>query len=295
MPPLAWSDGDFISSYKLNTSTYHRMTGLEMEALTASETVNGMQVYCTQTSSVYTAGKHYRRALDNNSFEVVGLDSHTHLDDDSGGRLADTLIANIPQTVNYDKRFEHANAFWTTVASGGTVADDAAIGAITLSTSATNGGRASLFDGGAQRINFAYPSAFESHIRVPSATNYVVKLGIEAEAIEASNNTIPKYGIEGCSTTGSVWLVFSANGSVRSTLTTAQPVVSIGDRHRLECTPATSLNFTATGVLAGTKTTHIPSSGNTNWNSIYRAGIKNSAPENKQLFHYGGPIIVGSI
>lgn len=291
--PLAWSDGDFISSYKLNTSTYHRMTGLEMEALTSTETVNGMQVYCTQTSSVYTAGKHYRRALDNNSFEVVGLDSHTHTDDDSGGRLGETLIANLPVTFTLDKRFDKAASFYAAVASGGTVTDEAANARMLIQTSATNGGRAQISDAGSIKLNFAEPSAFESRAIMSSTTNFTCRLGIAAESIEAANDTTTKYGIEACSTTGSVWLVFSANGSVRSTTTTASNVTA-GGLNRVDHVPATSVKLSVQGALVATKTTNVPATGVTPLNVLYRAGVKNSAAENKILYHYGGPIVVGS-
>ena len=106
--PIQWIDGDTISSWKLNTSTYHRMTGLEMEDLEASFMVSGMQIYCTESSSVYTAGVYYRRALDNNSFEVIGLDTHTHTDALSGGTLDEVSIANMTTTLLYDKRFARA-------------------------------------------------------------------------------------------------------------------------------------------------------------------------------------------
>jgi hypothetical protein len=271
------------------------MTGLEMEAIISSQTVSGMQVYCTEDSSAYTAGKHYRRALDNNSFEVVGLDAHTHTDADSGGRLDEVTIANMTTSLLYDKRFARANSFYQTVVTGGTVLDVAASGRIELSTGTTNGASAMIVDGG-RKLDFTQPSAFEARLRVTSGTNYTLRAGIGAEVISAANDTVRKYGLEACSTTGSVWLVFSSDGTTRSTLTTAANVVTgVDDSYFVQHTPATSITLTINNVLSATKTTNVPSTSTTSIAALYRAGIKNSAAENKQLLHYGGPIIAGAL
>ena len=174
------------------------MTGLEMEDLEASFWVSGMQIYCTESSSVYTAGVYYRRALDNNSFEVIGLDTHTHTDALSGGTLDEVSIANMTTTLLYDKRFARAAEFYQTIVTSGTIVDNAASGRIDLSTGTTSGGSATIVDGG-RRLNYTQPSAFETRLRVTSGTNYTLRVGIGAETVSAVNDVVRKYGIEGCS------------------------------------------------------------------------------------------------
>lgn len=293
--PKNYSDGDFLSSYVLNNSTIHKMTGTEIAALTSSETIPGYLVYCTTSGGGKTANNLYQMNEDNTAWEVVGLKSHTHTDGDSGGELSLASIANIPTSLTLNKRFARANAFWTVTASGGTVTDDEPNGRVLIQTSTTSGGRATISDGGARKLNFAQPSAFEVTCQVSSSTNFLVKLGIGAEDINAGNLSPPKYGIEGCSTSGSVWLLFSSNGTTRSTLTTSANVATgVPNVYRVEHTPGADVKLYIDGTLAATKTLDIPSSGTTGFNDVYRAGIKNSAAENKILYHYG-VIVEGSL
>ena len=80
--PFSWIDGDFISSYKLNKSTQHFMTGLEMENIASTDMGPGWQVYCTESSAIFTGGRLYQRKLDNSAFEEVETVSATDTVDD---------------------------------------------------------------------------------------------------------------------------------------------------------------------------------------------------------------------
>ena len=172
--------------------------------------------------------------------------------------------------------------------------DDATNGRINISSGATSGGSATISDGGARKLNFTQPSAFEVTLQVSIATNFQVKLGVGAEDINAGNLTPAKYGIEGCSTSGTVWLLFSSSGTVRSTITTSANVATGAPAvYRVECDPGTEIRFFVNGTLVATKTNDVPATGTTGFNDLYRAGIKNTAAEVKQLHHYGITIVGG--
>jgi hypothetical protein len=272
-----------------------RMTGGGIAAILSTEVEPGVLVFCTETGSGFTEGNLYERNVDNDGWDIVGLKGHTHTDAQSGGTLADVSIDNIPLTLEYNKRWAKASDFWTTIVSSGTVTDDATNGRINISSGATSGGSATISDGGARKLNFAEPSAFEVTCQVSSATNFQVKLGVRAEDINAGNLTPAKYGIEGCSTSGTVWLLFSSDGTTRSTLATSANVVTgTQDVYRVECDPGTEIRLFINGTLVATKTTNVPATGTTGFNDLYRAGIKNTAAEVKQLHHYG-VIIVGGV
>ena len=293
--PKNFSDGDFMSSTVLNNATVHKMTGTEIVALQSAELIPGYLIYCTATSAPYTIDNLYIRNEDNTAFDIVGLKGHTHIDATSGGILADVNIPNIPLTLSYDKRSARVADFYTTLVSGGTVTDDSTNARIRLQSNTTSGGSAAIFDGNARKLNFAKPSAFECTLQFSSSTNFQVKLGIFADAI-GSSLTPAKYGIEGCSSSGTTWLVFSADGTTRSTLTTAASVVTgAADVYRIEHIPGTNVKLYINGTLIATKTTNIPSTGTTTNALLYRAEVKNTTTENKILDHYGGPIIEGSI
>ncbi len=271
-----------------------RMTGGGIAAIVNSEVEPGVLIFCTATGSGFTEGNLYERNVANDGWDIVGLKGHTHTSSDSGGTLAEVSIDNIPLTLEYNKRFAKASDFWTTIVSSGTVTDDTTNGRINISSGATSGGSATISDGGARKLNFAQPSAFEVTLQVSIATNFQVKLGVRAEDINGGNLTPAKYGIEGCSTSGTVWLLFSSDGTTRSTLATSANVVTgTQNVYRVECDPGTEIRLYIDGTLVATKTTNVPATGTTGFNDLYRAGIKNSAAEVKQLHHYGVTIVGG--
>jgi hypothetical protein len=282
----------------MNAASIHQMTGEELQNLSADHKSPGMKVFITVNSpdNVYTAGNYYTLSNDLGSWSKDGLSTHTHIDQDSGGRLSDTLKVNIPTTIDYDKRFARLVDFYTSVASSGTATEDATNARIVLDTSSTSTGRASLYDGGARKLNFAVDSAFECTLLQSSNTNFKTKVGINAENIEASNSNTQSYGIEGCSSTGTVWLIWSASGTNRSTLATASPIITGSPAvYLVQHDSANSVTLSIDGVTITSKTTDIPSTGLTALNNLYRAGIQNSAAEQKILYLYGGPKIIGGI
>src|SRR5262245_11958364 len=292
---LEWHDGDFGSAYKLNRAACHKMPGTSIAALLATDVEAGWLIYCESTGGGFTENNLYQRNEDNTAWDTVGLKGHTHTDAASGGTLSEVGIDNIPLYLCDDKRFSRAADFWQTLTSGGTITDDATNGRVLIQSNTTSGGSATISDGGARKLNFAKPSAFEVTCQISSSTNFVVKLGVRAEDINGGNLTPAKYGIEGCSTTGSVWLLFSSDGTTRSTLTTSANVATgAANVYRVECDPGTEVRFYVDGTLVATKTTNVPATGTTSNNDLYRAGIKNSAPENKILYHYGA-IIEGGL
>ena len=277
--PLQWSDGDFISSYKLNTSTYHRMTGLEMEALSSTDTVNGMIVFCTQTSSVFTAGNTYSRTLDNNSWEtfdtVSTFDAVQDLITDLGTVHAEKDLSPTPENFNRSN-----------VASGGTISYTADNG-VQINTNTTVGGNATVERAGVQ-LSFAAPSSFQVKLRVTSSSNFTrCRVGMGAELASENNITnIRKYGIEGCSSSGVNWLVFSASATNRTTISTAIPVATAAHTSYRVSNNISDITFRVGTATAAVKTTDLPASFRTD-NKFFRAGLQNTAAENKQMFLAG--------
>jgi hypothetical protein len=290
-----WHDGTFGSAYLLNKGAVQKMPGTSIAAIASTDIEPGWLIYCESTGGGYTANNLYQRNEDNTAFDIVGLKGHTHIDSNSGGALYEVGIDNIPVSLKYDKRNARATSFWSTIVTSGTITDDATNGCVQVQSGATSGGSATISDGGARKLNFSKPSAFETTLEVTSATNFQVKLGVRAEDINGGNLTPAKYGIEACSSSGTNWLVFSSDGTTRSTLATSTPVATgAADVYRVECDPGTEVRFYKNGTLQATKTTNIPSTGTTGNNDLYRAGVKNSAAENKILRHYG-VIIEGGI
>ena len=100
---------------------------------------------------------------------------------------------------------------------------------VQINTNTTSGGNATVERAGVQ-LSFAAKSSFQVKLRVTSSTNLTrCRVGIGAELASETNITnIRKYGIEGCSSSGVNWLVFSATATNRTTLSSASPVATAG-------------------------------------------------------------------
>ena len=258
--PWNWTDGDFASSRRMNMGSTQKMTGTEIAAVVSADVEPGVLIYCTETGSGFTANNLYQRNEDNTAYDIVGLKGHTHVDAETGGDIVEIEEANIARSLVFDKRWSRASDYWPLIVSSGTVTEDSTFGFVKLSSGTTSGGSATISGGGARTMWFQQPSTFECVMRVSSSTNFQVKVGVRAEDINGGNLTPRKYGIEGCSTSGTNWLIFSSDGTTRSTLSTSAPVATgQADIYRLEHTPGTSIDFYKNGTLVASKTTNVPS------------------------------------
>lgn len=290
--PKNFADGDFLSSTVLNNATVHKMTGAEIFALTTADTIPGYLVYCTATGNGFTIDNLYKMNETNTAWEVVGLENHTHTST-SGGTLFDVNRANMGIDFFYNNLAPTAGAFYTAVGSNGTVTStDPLIGTV-ISTSATSGGHATATLGGV-RIKFGAKSAFQVKLRATSATNFTTtRIGINAEHANEANTTTRKYLIEGCSASGVNWLVGSADNTTRSTLSTSTGVAQGGhDSYAIDNTLA-AIELRFNGSLVASKTSNLPVTSNST-NAFFRAGIKNTAAETKDL-QLAGLRVAGTI
>lgn len=254
------------------------MTGLEMEAITSSEVEAGWEIYCTVSSAVYSAGRTYQRKLDNSGFEELQTVSTTDTVDD---------IINEMGTVHSEKDLSPtASKFTSYLNSGGTISYNADNG-VQINTNTTVGGNATVERAGVQ-LSFNARSAFQVKLRVLSATNFTrLRVGIAAELASENNITnIRKYGIEGCSSSGVNWLVFSANTTTRTTMSSASPVATAAHTSYRVTNNLSDVTFRVGTTNVVVKSTEIPTTHRTD-NKFFRAGLQNTAAENKQMFLAG--------
>ena len=174
----------------------------------------------------------------------------------------------------------------TNVFSGGTITFSADNG-VQINTNTSVGGNASIERDGVQ-LSFAEKSSFQVKLRVTSATNFTrCRVGIGAElASEANITNIRKYGIEGCSSSGVNWLVFSANTTTRTTLSSASPVATAAHTSYRVSNNVSDVTFRVGTTNVVVKTTDLPTTHRTD-NKFFRAGLQNTAAENKQMFLAG--------
>lgn len=249
-----------------------------MEAITSTDVERGYQIYCTESSAVYTGGRLYQRKLDNSGFEEIETVSATDTVDDLINDMG-TVHAENDLSPNVEKfnRYVNSAATITYAADNG----------VQINTNTTVGGNATVERAGVQ-LSFADKSSFQVKLRVTSATNLTrCRVGIAAElASEANITNIRKYGIEGCSSSGVNWLVFSANTTTRTTLSSASPVSTAAHTSYRVSNNLSDVTFRVGTTNVIVKTTDLPTTHRTD-NKFFRAGLQNTAAENKQMFLAG--------
>jgi hypothetical protein len=254
------------------------MTGTEMAAIATFEIEPGWQIYCTETSGGFNQGTTYVRNEDNTGFDAIETVSATDAVDDLINEFS-----TIHQGELLAPTLEEFNRY---TASGATITYDSNNG-LQLNTNTTLNGNATIEKAGVS-LSFANKSSFQVKLRVLHNTNFTrARVGIGAElASEANITTVRKYGFEGCSSSGVNWLIFSASATNRSTLSTASPVLTAAHTS-YRCTydmADVTLRVGTTDV--GVKTSDLPASFRTA-SQFFRAGIQNTAAENKQMYLAG--------
>ena len=156
-----------------------------------------------------------------------------------------------------------------------------------INTNTTVGGNATIERAGVQ-LSFAANSSFQVKLRVTSSTNLTrCRVGMGAELASENNITnVRKYGIEGCSSSGVNWLVFSCSGTNRTTISTAMPVATAAHTSYRVSNNLSDITFRVGTATSAVKTTDLPTSFRTD-NKFFRAGLQNTAAENKQMFLAG--------
>lgn len=248
-----------------------------MEDVVSQEIEPGWQVYCTEASGAFEKGKLYIRNEDNTAFDQIDIASGTDAVDD--------LIAEMSTVHKVEMPTLTPEMFIRLTNSGATITNDpgsSSTGGLLLQTNTTSGANATaeLFGLG---LSYAQTSVFQIAMRYYDPTNFTrLRIGVEAESASAGNDSNRRYGIEGCSTSGTNWLVFSSDGTTRSTLSTASPVAPGAHTSYRVTKEGASVVLRVGLTQAANKTNNVPTSGNTS-QKIFRIGIQNTAGENKRL------------
>lgn len=120
-------------------------------------------------------------------------------------------------------------------------------------------------------------------------TNQFVRWGIALEAMDISNNSDAKYGIESCAATNGNWFVVSADRSSRTQQDSLKPLLGGASQqtYKIENTVDVSVDFTYSTDSAVSKTTNLPTTGSTAKNNILSFGLKTTDVNAKQLYIWG--------
>lgn len=270
---------EFFSPARFNRKTNTHLTGAEIAAL--SPTYPNQKVVCTATGSGFTVDTEYLRNSANTAW--IGGSGGVHLHDAStdaaGGLLSDILYANTAKVLWEHIPTPTAGQF-KVEASSGTASDATNIAHLTLNSGAANGNWVHVSRVGVG-VSFASPQRFLARLFVSHNVNVTARVGVCAERVEATGDSIRKYGLEVCDSAGTPrnWDVFTADGTTRTATVSTEDVAQVSARaYRLDFAVATNVKFfvNGSGTANVTKSTNVPASGTVVGSRNIGAGIRNN-------------------
>lgn len=267
--------GESASPTRFNAKTVIVGTGTYISSI--SNTLEAPLALATDSSGGFIEGVLYKRRYESEGFmwePVFSKHLHNADTDISGGLIYDIFRYNIHQLGiwNYSKPKD----FFISKVGTGDIIEDVQT---TITTSLIQTGTA-LNDSttgydSQERINFGYPLILQWQGRIRQDTTLLSRVGVAMELLSAGEDNVEKIGMEACSSAGATWQLASADGVSRSTQDTLDnfnPANIVG--YQLVFTSSTSLVYESSLGFTKTKTNNVPSTGFTDSNRMFRAGIK---------------------
>lgn len=241
--------------------------------------------------------------LDNGQYIPFGNKSHYHTadNDSSGGLYYQLPVKNIGAYLLWIGQNFNVNQFYVeTNGTGAAVTNDVngTTGRIKVESGTSLDGYANI-----RIMSVPMSYAFDSSIIVRvehsgALTNYLFRAGVAGERVIDSNDpTQRSYGIEACPADAKM-LIWSADGSTRSTIPTVFDYDTSIHYWLLRHRPSLpkifgnrDVDFT-TGNTAE-KTNNIPTSGSTPTRALFSAGMKSTVSSASKILYYRGAVIAG--
>jgi hypothetical protein len=293
---VAWSGEDNISAARMNAKTIWQGTGTQLNGL--SPLYPGQIVVSLDASAGFNADFVYYRSADNQSWKPLSMAKHTHDTDfdSSGGLLSDIYYANVYESLFVNEVTPNVGGFITGDTSGGTVFNDitSSTGKLRVETGVVANNYVHILKYGL-KLKFSRKSRMSVKMGLDVGTNLVTRVSVCGESTNLANNNNRKYGIEGCTSTGSNWQLFTGSGTGRTGNIDTGTVLAAGadttgKNYRLDAIPNLNVKFYNDGVNCGancTKSTDIPSTGDSGQDYIIRIGTKTTDTVNKKIGIWG--------
>lgn len=296
----AWNGEDNVSAARMNAKTVWIGTGTQLASL--SPTYPGQIVVSTTTAGGFISDTVYFRDASDSQWLFLSMSKHTHNSDTNlaGGLYGYILYDNLADVYLLDYGNAKKEYFHSIVGGAGTVINDvtSSAGKVVVNTGTTTGDYAQIVDYGI-KFGFARKSRLSIKMGCDTDLQSIVRVGVAGEDVNGANTATSKYGIEGCESTGTNWVMFSANGVTRAgVVTTTTPVDhgydTTGAHYRLDHTPNVDIKFYSNGVNCGascTKSTYVPNGQepytDTGSDYVLRLGIKTTSAAAKRITLWG--------
>lgn len=292
----AWNGEDNVSAARMNAKTVWIGTGAQLSGL--SPTYAGQIAVSTTTESGFLIDTVYHRDSTDSQWLFLSMSKHTHNADThpSGGLYGYIVHDNLADLYLLDYGNAKKENFHSIIGGAASVINDvtASTGKVILNTGTTANDYAQIVDYGI-KFGFGRKSRLAVKMGFDSTTNLIVRVGVAGEDVNGANTTTRKYGIEGCDSSGTNWVMFSANGSTRSGTVTTNTALfngydTTGRHYRLDHTPNVDVKFYDNGSNCGancTKSSFVPNDGDTGTDFVLRLGAKTTNTTAKRLALWG--------
>lgn len=279
---------------KMNRKT---LTMLDGDDLGAESPTPGKVYVITGDGGGFLKNDVIYRDADNLSWRFLTMEKHTHFGTSNreGGDFNDILIANLG-SISWDiVKFPKLTDFQTTENSGtaSSVTFDPTYNAVQFYSGTASGG---LANGKRNGNPFSYAKkskVIEKARHVGPTTSFFSRSGIDMESVNTTNNNNKKYGKESCEATNGNWFTVSSEGTSRTQTDSTRAIQNdVEAQMALTNNPGSSIDFQYNANSVNSKSTNLPSSGNTT-SAIFSCGVKSTNTTSKKYVVHAMAFIMG--
>jgi hypothetical protein len=264
-----------ISAAKIDAKAFAVMTGTKIAALSSAQAIAA--AIPTTTSGGFIQNVPVYRKVDGSGWLPFAA-KHLHFanTDQDGGTYHDVRKANsIIIVVNGN---DSKGAYYNEVSGTGAIIQDNVTTSLSnaqVYTGIVSGNYASIFLSSI-KISFASPAFCQLKLNEGVGTSILTRIGVGIEKVQNTVDNTQKFGIEGCDTDGTDFMLLEADGTARSKIDSLTPIATSTKTIKLTFTPGVNTKCEAGfGGTVATITLNCPNSGAiTNENQLFRAGVK---------------------
>jgi len=264
-----------ISAAKIDAKCFAVMNGTKIAALASSQAIAA--AIPTTTAGGFTVNVPVYRKVDGSGWLPFAV-KHTHSlgTDLDGGTYHEVRRSNsVIIVINGN---DSKGSYYNEVSGTGAVIQDNVTTSLSnaqVYTGVVANNYASIFLS-SLKLSFASPAFCQMKLNEGVGTSILTRIGVGIEKVQNAVDNTQKFGIEGCDTDGTDFMLLEADGTARSKIDSLTPIATSTKTIKLTFTPGANTKCEAGfGGTVATITLNCPNSGAvTNENQLWRAGVK---------------------
>ena len=278
-----------ISAAKIDAKCFAVMTGTKIAALSSAQAIAA--AIPTSTTGGFTLNVPVYRKVDGSGWLPFAV-KHTHSlgTDLDGGTYQDIRKANTG-VIDIVLTNDTKGSFYSEVLGTGAIIQDnitTTLSNIQVYTAVVANNYASIFLS-SLKLSFTSPALLEMKLNESVGTSILTRIGVGIEKVQNAVDNTQKFGIEGCDSDGTDFMLLQADGTARSKIDSLTPIATSTKTIKLTFTPGANTKCEAGfGGTVATISVNCPNSGAVaNENQLFRAGVKTTNTTAKAINLFG--------